>query len=163
MSKRNRMRKVKRLRELEIRCLKYLRRVRWPAGVRCICNDPATGRDCRSKNVLTLIRSVPGRLPRLVFQCRRCRQQFGASTRTIFERSHVPLYQWFRAVRLYDESATDLAKELNVPYKTAWRMKQAIRNQIRLESREHDQLISVLRKRRFMGRIAYAYMVICRR
>jgi transposase-like protein len=112
--------------QLEIRCLGHLLRVRWPEGVICIDSD------CRSTKVSRFKRVTPG-CPRIIFECQACRRQWRPTTGTMFDRSHLPLYKWFRAITLLngssDTSIKSLKAELNVPYKTAWFVAFKIRDQ----------------------------------
>ena len=64
--------------------------------------------------------------------CRHCRQEFTVRTKTIFERSHVPLHKWIYAMYLVVTarkgiSSLQLAKEIGVQQKTAWFMLQRLR------------------------------------
>jgi transposase len=66
------------------------------------------------------------------FQCSKCRFQIAPQIGTIFEKSSTPLKLWFQALLMFSNaksglSAKYLERELNVTYKTAWRMLSLIR------------------------------------
>lgn len=66
------------------------------------------------------------------YRCRSCGQEFTVRTKTIFERSHVPLHKWIHAMYLVVTarkgiSSVQLAKEIGVQQKTAWFLLQRIR------------------------------------
>ena len=66
------------------------------------------------------------------YRCRSCGQEFTVRSKTIFERSHVPLHQWIYAMYLVVTagkgiSSLQLAKEIGVQQKTAWFLLQRIR------------------------------------
>ena len=51
---------------------------------------------------------------------------------TPMERTHLPLHKWFYAMYLFSTSrhgvaAKELERQLDIPYKTAWRMAHEIR------------------------------------
>ena len=59
------------------------------------------------------------------YRCGDCRGEFTVRTRTIFERSHVPLNKWLYAMYLVVTSrkgisSLQLSKEIGVTQKTAW-------------------------------------------
>ena len=103
------------------RCREYLERLRWPDGVVCL--------RCSSKDVTELPK-------RDLWQCSSCRYQFSVTTDTIMHRSHLPLHKWFIAVYLTVEakqgvSANQLARTLDVHYRTAWHLAHRIREAFR--------------------------------
>lgn len=72
---------------------------------------------------------------RTQFQCSKCRFQIAPLVGTIFEDSHVPLTLWFQAVVMFSNaksgiSAKYLERELNVNYRTAWRMLKLLRESL---------------------------------
>lgn len=73
------------------------------------------------------------RLPgRLQFHCSKCTFQIAPLVGTIFQKSHIPLRLWFQALVMFSNaksglSAKYLEREINVNYKTAWRMLTIIR------------------------------------
>src|SRR3989339_464223 len=69
---------------------------------------------------------------RLKFQCSKCRFQIAPLVGTIFQKSHIPIKLWFQALVMFSNaksglSAKYLEREINVNYKTAWRMLTIIR------------------------------------
>ncbi len=109
-------------------CLAYLETMRWPDGVRCpVCGSNRFSRITRkskSKNKRTRI-----------YQCleETCKQQFSATSGTIFNDSHLPLTKWFMALALIVDakksiSANQLKQHLGIgSYRTAWYMAHRIR------------------------------------
>lgn len=77
------------------------------------------------------------RIPnRRQFQCSRCRLQIAPTSGTIFHKSVTPLTLWFHAIMLYlnaksDISAKTMERELEVSYKTAWRMLTLMRESLK--------------------------------
>ncbi|WP_375317972.1 IS1595 family transposase [Spiroplasma endosymbiont of Virgichneumon dumeticola] len=68
-------------------------------------------------------------------RCLKCHQTFSILTGTIFSKSQTPLISWFYLIfRLINTKhgipSTDVAKELGVTLKTAWRMGHKIRSAI---------------------------------
>ncbi len=132
--------------ETEEACIAYLEAARWPDGVRC----PACGGGNISKFTTRerrrAVRDAQGsvtdtrRIPsRHLYQCGKdgCRYQFSSTAGTAFERSHLPLQTWFRALALELNanprlSARQLERELGVSYATAWflhhRIREALKN-----------------------------------
>jgi len=116
-------------------CLAYLEAKRWPHGVRC----PV----CGAKEISTITRTVDETKTRKekkqnkrkqLYQCLEptCKQQFSATSGTIFHDSHLPLSKWFMAVALMIDakkgmSAAQLQRHLGVNYRTAWYLCHRIR------------------------------------
>ena len=97
--------------ELEARCRRYLRSLRWPGRVEC----PRCDEDDR----LLWLES------REKWQCYSCRYQFSVTAGTLFHSSHLPLWKWFVAVHLMTESSdgvstNELRHVLGGSYKTFW-------------------------------------------
>lgn len=70
------------------------------------------------------------------FQCSRCRARISPTARTLFHRSHVPLTLWFHTIMVFSNaksgiSAQVIERDLEVTYKTAWRMLRSIRQALR--------------------------------
>lgn len=91
-------------------CRDYLIRLRWPEGFRC----PGCGKSSYWMS------------KRGLFVCRSCQQQVSAIAGTIFQASHKPLNQWFRAMWYVTASksgasALGLQRILGLgSYRTAW-------------------------------------------
>jgi len=98
-------------------CETFLRRVRWPEGVRC----PRCG---------TANPYYTAGLAK--WECRSCRRQFTLTSGTVFHGTRTPLLKWFIAIWLVCSSkrgisGKQLQRILGVTYKTAWRMAMQIR------------------------------------
>ncbi|WP_375317706.1 hypothetical protein [Spiroplasma endosymbiont of Virgichneumon dumeticola] len=68
-------------------------------------------------------------------RCLKCHQTFSILTGTIFSKSQTPLISWFYLIFRWINTkhgipSTDVAKELGVTLKTAWRMGHKIRSAI---------------------------------
>src|SRR3989338_4878926 len=66
------------------------------------------------------------------YQCSKCRFQIAPLAGTIFHKSDTPLTLWFKALLAFSNaksgvSAKYMERELEVTYKTAWRMLMLIR------------------------------------
>lgn len=66
------------------------------------------------------------------YQCSKCRYQIAPTAGTIFHKSDTPLSLWFYAIYLFSNaksglSAKQLERDLNVTYKTAYRILQLVR------------------------------------
>ena len=99
-----------------------LETIRWPDGPYCpICGSFDTVKPLGGKAM------GPG-----WYWCTPCRRKFTVRVRSIFERSHIPLYKWLLAFRLMAGSkkgfsAHQMHRTLKVDYKTAWFMAHRIR------------------------------------
>lgn len=99
-------------------CLKYLERVRWKDGIRCIyCGMDKIHRFKDGKR----------------FECASCKERFTVKVGTIFENSKLSLRKWFVAMYYLGGhnkgiSSYDLADDIKVTQATAWFMMQRIRN-----------------------------------
>lgn len=109
-------------------CLAYLEKMRWPAGVRCTT--------CGAKEVSVITRKAESKNKRgQLYQCLEptCKQQFSATSGTIFHDTHLPLQKWFLAVALITNakkgmSALQLQRDLGLgSYRTAWYLYHRIR------------------------------------
>ena len=109
------------------KCLDYLEASRWPDGVRCPI--------CGAKEISKITRKSKTKNKRAeLYQCleKTCKQQFSATTGTIFHDSHLPLSKWFTAVALIVDakkgmSALQLSRHLKCNYRTAWYLSHRIR------------------------------------
>lgn len=110
-------------------CLDFLEKQKWPDGVvRC----PTCGNDKISR----ITRKTPSKNKRAqLYQCLEptCKQQFSATSGTIFHDSHLPILKWFMAVSLVMDakkgmSARQIQQHLGIgSYQTAWHMVHRIR------------------------------------
>ena len=69
---------------------------------------------------------------RRVYGCQWCGHQISPCVGTPMENSHLPLQKWFFAIYLFTTSrhgvaAMELKRQLDISYKTAWRMAHEIR------------------------------------
>jgi transposase-like protein len=110
-------------------CLAYLEQMRWPDGkVRCpVCGNDHISRITRKSQTKNVRKSL--------YQCLEptCKQQFSATSGTIFNDSHLPLNKWFMALAIVVDakkgiSANQLKEHLGIgSYRTAWYMAHRIR------------------------------------
>ena len=109
-------------------CLSYLETMRWPDGIRC----PV----CGCNEISKITRKKPGKNKRTrIYQCleKTCKNQFSATSGTIFNDSHLPLTTWFMAIAIIVDakkgiSAKQLQEHLGIgSYRTAWYMGHRIR------------------------------------
>jgi transposase-like protein len=80
----------------------------------------------------TKIRRMAGKTQAGMFLCNDCRDKFTVRTGTVMERSHVPLHKWLLATHLLASSkkgisASQIARNIGVTYKTAWFLMHRIR------------------------------------
>lgn len=103
----------------------------FPSTAACLKHIFATNhtKECSCGGTYRLLKG------RTQFQCSKCRFQIAPLVGTIFEDSHVPLILWFQALLMFSNaksgiSAKYLERELNVNYRTAWRMLRLIRESL---------------------------------
>jgi transposase-like protein len=102
----------------EISCVDYLLKMRWPEGFAC----PRCG-----------AKGSPYQLSRKRMMCRSCRYQCTVTAGTIFEKTRIPLRDWFAAVWYITNqkngvSALGLKSALGLgSYQTAWSMLHKLR------------------------------------
>jgi transposase-like protein len=119
--------------DIEDRCRMFLEQLRWPEGVRCPRCDASKG--------ISRIES------RGQFECSACGYQFSVRVGTIFHASHLPLWKWFLAVYLIGGSqdgisANQLARMLDISYKTAWYLTHRVRAAMRDDAAPPPQGVS---------------------
>ena len=105
---------------------RHVENILWPDGPIC----PKCG-TLDSAYCMKGKRARPG-----LRRCRDCKKDFTVKIGTIFEHSHVKMYQWLQAVYLMCSSkkgfsAHQLHRMLGVTYKTAWFMAHRIREAMR--------------------------------
>ena len=105
----------------------YLEQKRWPNGAVCPL--------CGAIDAYKLQPRPESKKPvrKGVWSCKACRKQFTVTVGTIFEDSHIPLYQWLSAIQFLcaskkGMSAHQLHRMLNITYKSAWFMAHRIRH-----------------------------------
>ena len=105
----------------EAKATAHMEADRWPDGVNCPF--------CGSVN----IRRMEGKTQAGMFLCNDCRDKFTVRTKTIFERSHIPLHKWLMATHIMaaskkSVSALQLQRMLGLgSYRSAWFMCHRIR------------------------------------
>lgn len=110
----------------EDKAREYLERLRWPNGANCPhCNAVGAYRLQPKADSKRPVRNG-------VWKCKACRKQFTVTVGTIFEDSHIPLYQWLSAIQFLCSSkkgisAHQLHRMLHITYKSAWFMAHRIR------------------------------------
>jgi transposase-like protein len=82
-----------------------------------------------------------------VFHCSNCNNSFSPLTGTIFEKTHIPIIDWFDVIKdfLNDRtgySACNVARFFKMTYKSAWRMLHQIRTA--MENREIEQIFEAV-------------------
>jgi transposase-like protein len=95
----------------------YMEDRRWPNGVVCP--------HCQNAARITARKGG-------YYRCNACKEDFTVRTKTIFERSHIPLHKWLHAMYQLmtarkGVSSLQLGKEIGVTQKSAWFMLQRIR------------------------------------
>lgn len=102
----------------EEQCLQALLRARWPRGFVC----PRCGH--RQATVFTR-----GRQP--LWQCKSCAAQTSLTAGTLLAHTKLPLRIWWLAIYLVTQAkngiaALEMARQLGVCYRTAWRLKHRL-------------------------------------
>lgn len=82
------------------------------------------------------------------FQCSKCRYQIAPMAGTLFEKSSSPLTLWFHAIFIFSNaksgiSAKEMERQLNVTYKTAWRMLKLIRASLKQDTRPLNGIVEM--------------------
>jgi len=101
-------------------CIEHLENVRWRDHPECPhCQSDKVGRKADGHRV--------GR-----WNCYACKSSFNVLSKTIFQKTKVPLQKWFLAIALLinakkSMSAHQLARDLELNRKTAWYMAMRIR------------------------------------
>ncbi len=113
----------------EEQCFQAAFKQKWPSGFVC----PECGEEtyCRVRN-------------KRVLQCNHCHYQTSVTAGTIFHSSNLPLTTWFLAIHLLTQakngiSALELSRQIDVSYKTAWKMKHKL-TQVMKEKEDRDKL-----------------------
>ncbi len=107
----------------ETQCREYLEQARWRGKPVC----PHCGCISSEHYRLTTKREFRG-----LYKCKHCRERFTVTTKTMFDRTHVPLSKWFQAIYIFLShkkgiSSMQLHKDIDVTQKTAWFMLNRIR------------------------------------
>jgi len=104
--------------DTQAKCIEYLESLRWKNGVFC----PHCG----------VLDHYTKRKQTNIYHCNDCNQDFSVMVGTIFEHSRLPLPKWFFIIMLMLEarkgiSSSQLARNAEVSYKTAWLAAMRIR------------------------------------
>jgi transposase-like protein len=112
-------------------CFEFLESQRWPDGtVRCVtCGNDKISRITRKTSATSKNKKAQ------IYQCleKTCKQQFSATSGTIFHDTRLPILTWFLAVELVMDakkgmSAVQIQRHLGIrSYQTAWHMVHRIR------------------------------------
>jgi transposase-like protein len=103
----------------EVACQDHLFKMKWPNGFSCRkCGHEQYYETCTRKHKL--------------FECKKCRYQATVTVDTVMEKTRTDLVKWFLSIFLvaHDKrgiSATLLAEQIEVTFKTAWLMLHKIR------------------------------------
>ncbi len=102
-------------------CLEHLMATRFGNPLECP--------KCGNEGQFARLKKVPA------YACPTCGHHIHPMKDTPFERSHTPLQKWFYAMYLFTTTrhgvpAKELQRQLNVTYKTAWRMGHELRKYI---------------------------------
>jgi len=109
-------------------CIKHLENIRWGDVAICpYCNSDKTCKHTKK-----------GRQNQ---QCWNCKKSFSVTVGTIFHHTHLPLQKWFLAISLILNakkgiSTRQLARDLDLPVKTAWSVGMRIRKAFKSEEKE---------------------------
>ena len=92
--------------------------------------DTLHSRKCSCSGTYSLIAG------RRQYQCSKCRFQIAPTAGTIFHKSSTPLTLWFHAIHVFSNaksgiSAKQMERDLEVTYKTAWRILSLIRKSLK--------------------------------
>lgn len=104
-------------------CREFLEGIRWKGTPKC----PHCGHESTEHYRLNRNGEFHGK-----YKCKHCCKTFTVTVGTIFEGSHISLYNWFYAIiHLFAQkkgiSSIQLSKDIGVTQKTAWTMLQKIR------------------------------------
>ena len=105
-----------------------LANLRWPNGVQCpLCEG---GKKVYEVSYTTTARGKE--TVRKQWKCGACRKKFSVTSRSIFEGAHIPVGKWIYAIFMMCSSkkgisANQLARELQISYKSAWFMCHRVR------------------------------------
>ncbi|MFC5450384.1 transposase [Paenibacillus aestuarii] len=110
-------------------CAELIYRFKWPTGYFCPrCNHKYA--------YLTQTRRLP------LYECMSCRHQTSLTTGTMLEGSRTPLRKWLLAIFLLSRTdqgtnAVQLARVIQVTYKTAWLMLHKIRQSLHTADKQN--------------------------
>lgn len=114
-------------------CIAHLEKIRWANGVTCpFCQSKKT---CKHNTATRVDRSAARH------QCQDCHKSFSVTVGTIFHHTHLDLQKWFLAISLILNAkkgiaSRQLARDLELPVKTAWSLAHRIRKAFKTEQAE---------------------------
>ena len=116
--------------QTEEACEAYLFEQRWPEGFVC---PKCGGKGCYRLH------------GRREYVCKQCRRQSSVTAGTVLHQTHLPLTIWFWAIYLVARdkrgiSATQLSRELEIAYSSAWYLLHRLRNA--MGERDKDYVLS---------------------
>ena len=99
-------------------CREYLYQLRWPRGFVCPRCGAAGGYPIKGRSE---------------YSCKHCHKQTSVTAGTVMHRTHLPPTVWFWAMYLVARdkrgiSATQLSRELEIAYSSAWYLLQRLRS-----------------------------------
>jgi transposase-like protein len=108
-------------------CRRYLEARLWPDGPVCP--------HCSGGKRVYRIRGKTARNG--LYTCGACRKQFTVTLGTIFERSHIPLPNWFLGILfvvMWPEGITahNLQRMVGISYRSAWSMRHKVQRAMRM-------------------------------
>ncbi len=118
-------------------------RKQFPTDQACVefLFDTLHSRECSCGGTYSLMSNglkKDGMTPRLMrtFQCSKCRNKISPTAGTIFHKSDTPLTLWFHAIMVFSNaksgiSAKQMQRDLEVTYKTAYRMLMLIKKALK--------------------------------
>jgi hypothetical protein len=111
-------------------CLRVIEKIRWPNGFICPKCEHSDGYRLSKRRVI---------------ECAVCKYQTSITAGTIFHKTQIPLVKWFWMIFLIAQdkggaSALRLSKQVDVNFKTAWRILHKIR---RAMSREDNKIVKL--------------------
>ena len=117
----------------DLDCIQHLESIRWKNGVYCTkCGSYKT-----CKNHKSNVETRSGKK----WECQDCSHSFTVTVGTIFHHTHLELQKWFLAIALILNakkgiSTRQLARDLDLPVKTAWSVGMRIRKAFKSEEKE---------------------------
>ena len=122
----------------EAKAFEYLESIVWAGGVVCPHCGTVGGRvyDLSGVRTKPSKKNPEGKVRFGLKKCGECRKQFTAKVGTVFEHARLPLHKMLQAVHLMVSSkkgisAHQLARVLEVQYKSAWFLAHRIREAMR--------------------------------
>lgn len=110
-------------------CIAHLERLRWKGSPQCP--------HCESTHVNRRSENTTGRIGR--WNCHDCHSTFKVTSGTIFQGTKIALQKWFLAISLMTNakkslSSCQLARDLGLKQKAAWRILMSIRAEMRKDN-----------------------------